>query len=118
MNKKVNSPSASWLFAGKNKISRGKFNFLDTDSESAIFQKNLAQRRDDEHLVKAHAITKTMTWKMRQKSSNEVLMKCESREKRTVLKLIYYFYVILNMYMQLKYCKYYKSLKVYVFKLN
>lgn len=85
MNKKVNSPSASWLFAGKNKISRGKFNFLDTDSESAIFQKNLAQRRDDEHLVKAHAITKTMTWKMRQKSSNEVLMKCESRENELSL---------------------------------
>ena len=52
MNKKVNSPSASWVFVGKNKISRGKFSFLDTDSKSAIFQKNLAQRRDAEHLVK------------------------------------------------------------------
>ena len=61
---------------------QGKFKFLDTDSKSAVFQKNLAQRRDDKLLVRAPAISKTVTWRMHQKSSNEDFMKCESREKR------------------------------------
>lgn len=48
MDKNIKSPI--WVFVGRNKTSGSKFKFLDTDAKSSIFQKNLAQRKDDELL--------------------------------------------------------------------
>lgn len=96
MNKKiVNCPSSIWVFVDSNKISRGRFKLLDTDSKSAVCQNKLAQR-ERQWTCDCFSHSHDNEPENALKNSNKIFMKNESREKINILN--YFFCMVLNMY--------------------